>query len=161
MTRAKDANFINALQGKTAGLVITPNSTGAGGSSKLLLRGNASVLGENSPLIVMDGVPMASPASTQITDALLSGGNTTDGGDILSNINPDDIENITVLKGANAAALYGSAAANGVLMITTKKEKKEKQVSAYRAVLFLKLLWLRPNSKIFSVQMLKATMILL
>ncbi|WP_240052035.1 STN domain-containing protein, partial [Bacteroides salyersiae] len=64
LTRAKDANFINALQGKTAGLVITPNSTGAGGSSKLLLRGNASVLGENSPLIVMDGVPMASPAST-------------------------------------------------------------------------------------------------
>jgi hypothetical protein len=59
LTRAKDANFINALQGKTAGLIITPNSTGAGGSSKLLLRGNASVLGENAPLIVMDGVPMA------------------------------------------------------------------------------------------------------
>lgn len=121
LTRAKDANFINALQGKTAGLVITPNSTGAGGSSKLLLRGNSSVLGENAPLIVMDGVPMAAPGSTQITDALLSGGNTTDGGDILSNINPDDIEDITVLKGANAAALYGSAAANGVIMITTKK----------------------------------------
>lgn len=124
LTRAKDANFINALQGKTAGLVITPNSTGAGGSSKLLLRGNSSVLGENTPLIVMDGVPMANPGSTQITDALLSGGNTTDGGDILSNINPDDIEDITVLKGANAAALYGSAAANGVIMITTKKGKE-------------------------------------
>ena len=137
LTRAKDANFINALQGKTAGLVITPNSTGAGGSSKLLLRGNASVLGENSPLIVMDGVPMASPASTQITDALLSGGNTTDGGDILSNINPDDIENITVLKGANAAALYGSAAANGVLMITTKKGKEGKaSISVSSSTLF-------------------------
>lgn len=123
LTRAKDANFINSLQGKTAGLVITPNSTGAGGSSKLLLRGNASVLGENAPLIVMDGVPMANPGSTQITDALLSGGNTTDGGDILSNINSDDIESLTVLKGANAAALYGSAAANGVIMITTKKGK--------------------------------------
>ena len=137
LTRAKDANFINALQGKTAGLIITPNSTGAGGSSKLLLRGNASVLGENAPLIVMDGVPMASPASTQITDALLSGGNTTDGGDILSNINPDDIENITVLKGANAAALYGSAAANGVLMITTKKGKEGKaSISVSSSTLF-------------------------
>lgn len=121
LTRAKDANFINALQGKTAGLVITPNSTGAGGSSKLLLRGNSSILGNNQPLIVLDGVPMNDNNTTQITDALLSGGNTTDGGDGLSNINPDDIENITVLKGANAAALYGSKAANGVIMITTKQ----------------------------------------
>lgn len=137
LTRAKDANFINALQGKTAGLVITPNSTGAGGSSKLLLRGNASVLGENTPLIVLDGVPMLNPGSTQITDALLSGGNTTDGGDILSNINPDDIEDITVLKGANAAALYGSAAANGVLMITTKKGKEGKaSISVSSSMLF-------------------------
>ena len=80
---------------------------------------------------------MASPASTQITDALLSGGNTTDGGDILSNINPDDIENITVLKGANAAALYGSAAANGVLMITTKKGKEGKaSISVSSSTLF-------------------------
>lgn len=137
LTRAKDANFINALQGKTAGLVITPNSTGAGGSSKLLLRGNSSILGVNDPLIVMDGVPMANPGSTQITDALLSGGNTTDGGDILSNINPDDIEDITVLKGANAAALYGSAAANGVIMITTKKGKEgNASISVSSSMLF-------------------------
>ena len=124
LTRAKDANFINALQGKTAGLVITPNSTGAGGSSKLLLRGNSSVMGSNSPLIVLDGMPMAERNTSQIETSLLSGGNSTDGGDGLSNINPDDIENITVLKGANAAALYGSKAANGVIMITTKKGKE-------------------------------------
>ncbi|MEG1838149.1 MAG: SusC/RagA family TonB-linked outer membrane protein [Bacteroidaceae bacterium] len=121
LTRAKDANFINALQGKTSGLVITPNSTGAGGSSKLLLRGNSSVLGDNSPLIVLDGVPMADRNGSQIEDALLSGGNGTDGGDGLSNINPDDIASITVLKGANAAALYGSKAGSGVIIITTKQ----------------------------------------
>lgn len=126
LTRAKDANFINSLQGKTSGLVITPNASGAGGSSKLLLRGNSSILGSNTPLIVVDGIPMAERGTTQITDALLAGGNTTDGGDGLSNINPDDIETITVLKGANAAALYGSRAANGVLIITTKKGKEGK-----------------------------------
>lgn len=121
LTRAKDANFINALQGKAAGLVITPNASGAGGSSKLLLRGNSSVLGSNSPLIVLDGVPMAERNGNQIQDDLLAGGTGRDGGDGLSNINPDDIASITVLKGANAAALYGSKAANGVLIITTKQ----------------------------------------
>ena len=137
LTRAKDANFINALQGKTAGLVITPNSNGAGGSSKLLLRGNSSILGNNSPLIVLDGVPMNDNNTTQITDALLSGGNTTDGGDGLSNINPDDIENITVLKGANAAALYGSKAANGVIMITTKQGTAGKvSISVSSSIMF-------------------------
>lgn len=120
LTRAKDANFINALQGKTAGLVITPNSTGAGGSSKILLRGNASILGTNSPLIVLDGIPMADHNQGQIEGNIAYGGG-HDGGDGLSNINPDDIQSITVLKGANAAALYGSRAANGVLLITTKK----------------------------------------
>lgn len=120
LTRAKDANFINALQGKTAGLVITPNSTGAGGSSKILLRGNASILGTNSPLIVLDGIPLADHSQGQIEGNIAYGGG-HDGGDGLSNINPDDIQSITVLKGANAAALYGSRAANGVLLITTKK----------------------------------------
>lgn len=137
LTRAKDANFINSLQGKTSGLVITPNASGAGGSSKLLLRGNSSILGSNSPLIVIDGVPMADRSTTQIGDALLSGGNTTDGGDGLSNINPDDIESITVLKGANAAALYGSRAANGVLIITTKKgEEGRISVDVSSSILF-------------------------
>ena len=128
LTRAKEANLINSLQGKSAGLVITPNSGGAGGASKILLRGNASMLGNNSPLIVIDGVPMQNSVAGQMD---MDGGGATmmvdgskESSDALSQLNPDDIESITVLKGANSAALYGSAASNGVLMITTKKGKE-------------------------------------
>lgn len=117
LTRAKDANMINALQGKAAGVVITPNATGAGGSSKIVLRGNKSVYGNNQPLIVIDGVPMNNPKTTQLSGEYEG----RDGGDALSNLNPDDIASMNVLKGASAAALYGSMAANGVIMITTKK----------------------------------------
>ena len=128
LTRAKEAYLINSLQGKSAGLVITPNSGGAGGASKILLRGNASMLGNNSPLIVIDGVPMQNSVAGQMD---MDGGGATmmvdgskESSDALSQLNPDDIESITVLKGANSAALYGSAASNGVLMITTKKGKE-------------------------------------
>ena len=128
LTRAKEANLINSLQGKSAGLVITPNSGGAGGASKILLRDNASMLGNNSPLIVIDGVPMQNSVAGQMD---MDGGGATmmvdgskESSDALSQLNPDDIESITVLKGANSAALYGSAASNGVLMITTKKGKE-------------------------------------
>ena len=128
LTRAKEANLINSLQGKSAGLVITPNSGGAGGASKILLRGNASIYGNNSPLIVVDGVPMSNSVSGQM-DMDSGGANlmvdgSGEGSDALSQLNPDDIESITVLKGANSAALYGSAASNGVLMITTKKGRE-------------------------------------
>ena len=117
LTRAKETNLINSLQGKTAGLTITPNSSGAGGSSKITIRGNKSAQGNNQPLIVIDGMPMANSTSTQLEGEY--GGR--DGGDALSNLNPDDIASINVLKGASAAALYGSMAANGVVLITTKK----------------------------------------
>lgn len=117
VNRVKETNLISSLQGKSAGLLITPNSTGAGGSARILLRGNKSAQGNNQPLIVIDGIPMANPVTTQMTG--VNGGR--DGGDALSNINPDDIASINVLKGASAAALYGSMAANGVIMITTKK----------------------------------------
>ena len=117
LTRAKETNLINSLQGKTAGLTITPNSSGAGGSSKLLIRGNKSAQGNNQPLIVIDGMPMSNSTSTQMEGEY--GGR--DGGDALSNLNPDDIASINVLKGASTAALYGSMAANGVVLITTKK----------------------------------------
>src|SRR5574344_2310975 len=117
LTRAKETNLINSLQGKTAGLTITPNSSGAGGSSKLLISGNKSAQGNNQPLIVIDGMPMSNSTSTQMEGEY--GGR--DGGDALSNLNPDDIASINVLKGASAAALYGSMAANGVVLITTKK----------------------------------------
>ncbi len=114
----KSINMINSLQGKSAGLQITPNSTGAGGASKILFRGNKSISGSNQPLIVIDGVP----AMTQITDAQQSSdyGGERDGGDVMSTINPDDIASITLLKGAAASALYGAVAANGAIMITTK-----------------------------------------
>ena len=120
VTRAKDPNMINALQGKSAGLIITPNSSGAGGSSKVLLRGNKSAQGNNQPLVVIDGIPMSNPQTTQISGEYEG----RDGGSALSNINPEDIASINVLKGATAAALYGSMAANGVLMITTKKGRE-------------------------------------
>ena len=117
LTRAKETNLVNSLQGKTAGVVITPNTSGAGGSSKIVIRGNKSAQGNNQPLIVIDGMPMANPTTTQVESVY--GGR--DGGDALSNLNPDDIASMNVLKGASAAALYGSMAANGVIVITTKK----------------------------------------
>lgn len=120
LTRAKDANLINALQGKAAGMVISPNATGAGGSSKIVLRGNKSAYGNNQPLIVIDGVPMNNPETTQLAGEYEG----RDGGDALGNLNPDDIASMNVLKGASAAALYGSMAANGVIMITTKKGRE-------------------------------------
>lgn len=123
LTRVKDANLINSLQGKSAGLVITPNANGAGGSSKILLRGNKSIQGGNNPLIVIDGVPMAN--NTNDGGSVVYGGG-TDQGDALSTMNPDDIESISILKGASAAALYGAVAANGVIMITTKKGREGK-----------------------------------
>ncbi len=117
LTRNKETNLINSLQGKTAGVSITPNSSGAGGSSKIIIRGNKSAQGNNQPLIVIDGMPMNNPSKSQVESVY--GGR--DGGDALSNLNPEDIANINVLKGASAAALYGSMAANGVIVITTKK----------------------------------------
>ena len=120
LTRAKETNLINSLQGKTSGLTISPNSSGAGGSSKLLIRGNKSAQGNNQPLIVIDGMPMSNNSSTQLESEY--GGR--DGGDALSNLNPDDISSMNVLKGASAAALYGSMAANGVILITTKKGRE-------------------------------------
>ena len=121
LTRARDVNFVNALQGKSAGLTITPNSSGAGGgASKILLRGQSSMIGNNQPLIVLDGVPLANGMQSQVGAGSLEFGGARDGGDILSTINPDDVASMTILKGANAAALYGSAANNGVIVITTK-----------------------------------------
>ena len=116
--------MINSLQGKSAGLQITPNSTGAGGASKILFRGNKSISGSNQPLIVIDGVP----TMTNITTSQVSSdyGGERDGGDVMSTINPDDIASITLLKGAAASALYGAVAANGAIMITTKSGRAGK-----------------------------------
>ena len=127
LTRAKDPNLINSLAGKSAGVQITKNSSGLGGSAKVSIRGIRSANGDgnNQPLYVIDGVPMLNSVSEQAFSAM--GGNNDagnrDSGDGISNLNPDDIESMSILKGASAAALYGSQAANGVILITTKKGK--------------------------------------
>lgn len=120
LNRVQDPNLANSLEGKVSGITITPSAGGAGGASKIILRGNKSILGSSQPLVVVDGVPMTNSQHNQVGDGFLAEGK-SEGADALSMINPEDIESINVLKGANAAALYGSVAANGVLMITTKK----------------------------------------
>ncbi|WP_339893388.1 TonB-dependent receptor [uncultured Algibacter sp.] len=121
LNKVKQTNPINSLSGKVAGVAISRSSSGAGGSVKVTLRGNSSI-GNNQPLYVVDGIPLSNPSSNQptLTFGDIDGGN-RDGGDALSLINPDDIESLTVLKGASASALYGSAGLNGVILITTKK----------------------------------------
>lgn len=106
LNEIKNVNMINSLQGKSAGLQITPNSTGAGGASKILFRGNKSISGSNQPLVVVDGVPMMMNVSD--SQVSMNYGGQRDGGDAMSTINPDDIAQITLLKGASAAALYGA-----------------------------------------------------
>ncbi|WP_414617828.1 SusC/RagA family TonB-linked outer membrane protein [Dyadobacter sp. 32] len=128
-------NFVNTLQGKIAGVNITSLGTGPGGSSKIRIRGQSSFSGQNSPLIVVNGVPIdntnfsTNPGNQSSDNSIgvrAGGGNTSDGGDGLSSINPDDIESMTVLKGATAAALYGSRAKDGVIMVTTKTKGDRK-----------------------------------
>ena len=121
LNKAKQTNPINSLSGKVAGVAITRSASGAGGSVKVTLRGNSSI-GNNQPLYVVDGIPLSNPSSSQPGDTFgdINGGN-RDGGDALALINPDDVESLTVLKGASASALYGSAGLNGVILITTKR----------------------------------------
>ena len=117
----KDANFVNSLNGKVAGLVINASSSGVGGASKVIMRGQKSISQSSNALYVIDGVPMYTTAregSTQFG----SQGST----DPIADINPEDIESISVLTGAAAAALYGSDAANGAIVVTTKKGKEGK-----------------------------------
>ena len=128
LTKVQDPNVANSLEGKVSGITITPNAGGAGGASKIILRGNKSINGNSSPLIVVDGIPMTNDTrgKRDMSDTAIDYAGSTEGSDPLSMINPDDIESINVLKGANAAVLYGSKAANGVVMITTKKGREGK-----------------------------------
>lgn len=116
------SNPVNALQGKVAGLTISSSAGSMGGSSKVLLRGANSLSGSNQPLFVVDGVPIEG-GDNNSTETQRGGGG-YDYGNLIQDINPDDVENISVLKGASATALYGSRASNGVIMITTKRAKK-------------------------------------
>ena len=128
MNEAKETNLINSLQGKVAGVVITKNATGPGSSSKVLLRGSRSITGNNQPLYVIDGVPMDNSSREQGPGGSNGG---RDGGDGIGMINSDDIESMTILKGASAAALYGSQGQNGAIVITTKRGKSGKLTVDY------------------------------
>lgn len=127
-TQARENNVGNSLSGRIAGVNVSKIASGPAGSSRVIIRGNKSLGGQNQPLYVIDGVPMDNGgynnSGNNYGQAGLWGGQ--DQGDGLSSINPDDIESITVLKGANAAALYGSRAGNGVINITTKKGANRK-----------------------------------
>lgn len=116
MTETRDANFLNMLTGKVAGLSVISN--GPAGSASVVIRGMNSITGNNQPLYVIDGVPIINNVET--------GEMNIDYGNPAAGLNPDDIESMTVLKGANAAAIYGSDAANGVIVITTKKAGKKR-----------------------------------
>lgn len=123
LTRVKDPNMINSLAGKTAGVSISKSSAGLGGSVEVNIRGSRSAAGNNQPLYVIDGVPISNNITEQSVTTMggTNDGANRDSGDGISNLNPDDIESMTILKGPAAAALYGSQAANGVVLITTKK----------------------------------------
>ena len=121
MTSVKTDNMMNSLNGKIAGVTISPSASGIGGSVKVILRGNRSTGGNNQPLYVIDGVPITNDGNAFGQPAASTYGGNPEGGDGISNLNPEDVESITVLKGASAAALYGSQAANGVIVINTKK----------------------------------------
>lgn len=122
ISKARELNVVNSLSGKVAGIDISRSSSGLGGSSRVTLRGERSITGNNQALIVVDGVPIdnSGGGAAQINTSG-GGGNGRDLGDGISSISPDDIESINVLKGASATALYGSRAANGAIIITTKK----------------------------------------
>ena len=124
MTVNRTTNFIQSLQGKVPGVNISGTATGAGGSSVIRIRGQSAFAGDNQPLIVVDGIPISN--SRQYGDT--QGANNSDGGDGLLSINPDIIETMTVLKGGAAAALYGSRAKDGVIMITTKNRGQKKGI---------------------------------
>lgn len=121
LTKAKETNVINSMAGRVPGLVVSQTAGGASGSTRVILRGSTEMTGNNQPLYVIDGVPLD---NTNFGSAGADGG--FDLGDGISSINPDDIENMSVLKGPAASALYGSRASHGVILITTKKANKDK-----------------------------------
>ncbi|MDQ6612705.1 MAG: TonB-dependent receptor plug domain-containing protein, partial [Gemmatimonadota bacterium] len=124
LTRTHDPNIVNQLSGKVSGVQIT-GSGNIGGSSRIVIRGASSINGNNQPLFVVDGVSLANTDINDASTANANGG--TDFGNAIQDINPDDIESITVLKGPNAAALYGYRAANGAVIITTKSGRGGQQ----------------------------------
>ena len=124
LVTVKDNNIVNSLSGKIAGVQVTGSPGSLGGSSRILIRGVNSISGNNQPLFVVDGTPIDNSEHNRGAD----GGGGADYGNAAADINADDIESVSVLKGASAAALYGSRAANGVILITTKSGSKRKGI---------------------------------
>lgn len=121
LTEARENSFVNGLEGKVAGVNVSGVATGPNGASNVVIRGITSMTGSNQPLYVVNGIPLVN--NNYATTDVQQGYGGKDGGDGIGNINPDDIENISILKGAAATALYGYRGANGVILITTKKGK--------------------------------------
>lgn len=120
VNKVQTPNLINALSGKVAGVDVGNTASGVAGSKRIVIRGGSSLTGNNQPLWVIDGISISTPSGSEYV------GGGIDYGDGLTGINPDDIENISVLKGNAAAALYGSQASNGVILVTTKSGKSAK-----------------------------------
>ena len=142
LTNVKDVNFINSLNGKVAGVNINSSSSGVGGASKVVMRGTKSIEQSSNALYVIDGIPMFN----------FGGGGSMENGsqgvtESIADINPDDIESISVLTGAAAAALYGSNAANGAIVINTKRGKVGKLQVSVSSSTFSKSLWYRQFGK--------------
>ena len=123
LTSVKDANFVNSLNGKIAGVTINRSSSGVGGSTRVVMRGAKSIEGNNNALYVVDGIPLFNTNMGSDSGIMGEGKAGSEG---IADFNPEDIESISVLSGPSAAALYGSSAANGVILITTKKGKEGK-----------------------------------
>ncbi|GIM58460.1 SusC/RagA family TonB-linked outer membrane protein [Capnocytophaga canimorsus] len=150
LTRVKEANFVNSLNGKVAGVTIQRSAAGIGGATKVVMRGLKSLDGNNGVLYVIDGVPMFNFRTKGDGDARFGA---STGGEGASDLNPDDIESINVLTGPSAAALYGSEAANGVILINTKKGKEGKmEVVASSAIEFVNVAMLPEFQNIYGGQ---------
>ena len=140
-------SFENALNGKVAGLQITQSSGQAGSTSQIRIRGIGSMNASNEPLYVIDGVPVTSGNTGQMSDYVAGTSN-----NVMNTLNPSDIESITVLKDAAASALYGSRAANGVIMVTTKKGKMGKPTVTFKASVGITPGWATDNYEVASTQ---------
>ena len=123
LTRNKDANFVNSLNGKVAGVNISKSASGVGGATRVIMRGAKSIEGDNNVLYVIDGIPIFNFSGGRDSGIMGEGRVSSEG---IADLNPEDIESISVLAGPSAAALYGSNAANGAILITTKKGKEGK-----------------------------------
>ena len=121
LTRNKDANFVNSLNGKVAGVNISKSASGVGGATRVIMRGAKSIEGDNNVLYVIDGIPIFNFSGGRDSGIMGEGRVSSEG---IADLNPEDIESISVLAGPSAAALYGSNAANGAILITTKKGKE-------------------------------------